>query len=299
LVLPSWGRGAEAALPIAETKIKDLYDSLTADQRKVLCFSIDDPLRKKALANWEITKPKIEDLSEVQQDCIEAILNGLLSEEGRPKFEKQMQDDGGGLSQYHIALFGEPGASTFEFVMTGRHMTIRADGNSIDKVAFGGPMVYGHAAVSFNEGADHKDNVFWYQGVRANEVFRSMNADQQAKALVEKSPKEDSIEHRSAGYDGIAVADLFADQKGLVEKVMHDLLSPYREEDVKEVMATIVKNGGLDRIHLAYYKMDEMNKNADIGQDKVWDIWRLEGPGFVWHFRGAPHVHTWVNIAEV
>jgi hypothetical protein len=30
----------------------------------------------------------------------------------------------------------------------------------------------------------------------------------------------------------------------------------------------------------------------------VWDNWRLEGPAFVWHFRGAPHVHVWVHIAD-
>ena len=31
---------------------------------------------------------------------------------------------------------------------------------------------------------------------------------------------------------------------------------------------------------------------------KIWDIWRLEGPNFVWHFRGAPHVHAYVNISQ-
>ena len=38
--------------------------------------------------------------------------------------------------------------------------------------------------------------------------------------------------------------------------------------------------------------------NEDVGSDKEWDIWRLEGPNFVWHFRGAPHVHAYVNIAR-
>jgi hypothetical protein len=42
---------------------------------------------------------------------------------------------------------------------------------------------------------------------------------------------------------------------------------------------------------LAFYKSE------DVGNDSVWDIWRLEGPSFVWHFRGAPHVHVWVNVA--
>ena len=36
----------------------------------------------------------------------------------------------------------------------------------------------------------------------------------------------------------------------------------------------------------------------DLGDDRVWDSWRLEGPSFVWFFRGTPHVHVWVNIAS-
>ena len=42
---------------------------------------------------------------------------------------------------------------------------------------------------------------------------------------------------------------------------------------------------------LAFYR------DGDIGNDQVWDCWRLEGPSFVWYFRGSPHVHVWVNIA--
>ncbi len=42
---------------------------------------------------------------------------------------------------------------------------------------------------------------------------------------------------------------------------------------------------------MAFYQDDDLNN------DKQWDIWRVEGPAFVWHFRGAPHVHAYVNIA--
>ena len=28
-----------------------------------------------------------------------------------------------------------------------------------------------------------------------------------------------------------------------------------------------------------------------------WDDWRLEGPSFLWHWRGYPHVHVWVHAA--
>jgi len=44
---------------------------------------------------------------------------------------------------------------------------------------------------------------------------------------------------------------------------------------------------------MAFYQQD------DLDNDKVWDIWRVEGPSFVWHFRGAPHVHSYINISEV
>ena len=36
----------------------------------------------------------------------------------------------------------------------------------------------------------------------------------------------------------------------------------------------------------------------EIGADRVWDNWRIEGPSFVWYFRGEPHVHVWVHIAD-
>jgi hypothetical protein len=52
------------------------------------------------------------------------------------------------------------------------------------------------------------------------------------------------------------------------------------------------KQGGLDTCSLAFYA------EGDIGDDEVWDNWRLEGPSFVFYFRGSPHVHMWINIGS-
>ncbi|MCG3777359.1 MAG: hypothetical protein JW388_0044 [Nitrospira sp.] len=57
-------------------------------------------------------------------------------------------------------------------------------------------------------------------------------------------------------------------------------------------MAALKKQGGLDKCHLSFYRAD------DLGKDEIWDNWRLEGPAFVWHWRGAPHVHVWVHVAD-
>ena len=39
-------------------------------------------------------------------------------------------------------------------------------------------------------------------------------------------------------------------------------------------------------------------RRDDLGDDGVWDNWRIEGPAFVWYFRGAPHVHSWIHVAD-
>lgn len=64
-----------------------------------------------------------------------------------------------------------------------------------------------------------------------------------------------------------------------------------RREDTDEVMDIVRRNGGLERIHLAFYKKRDL-------EDSPYHFWRLEGPGFVWNYRVLPHVHTYVNIAS-
>jgi hypothetical protein len=83
-----------------------------------------------------------------------------------------------------------------------------------------------------------------------------------------------------------------SDQKEHLQQVMEKLVEPYRQSDRDEVTQCLKKQGGLDACRLAYYAQ------GDIGKDGVWDNWRIEGPSFVWHYRGAPHVHVWVNVAD-
>jgi len=277
----------------AETAVKRFYDTLKDDQRKVICFPFDHPLRQKINANWAITKPTIEEFfTKEQQALIDEIFRGVVSPEGYGRFMKQMDDDAGGFGEYHVAVFGTPGSGQFEWEMTGRHVTIRADGDSVANAAFGGPIVYGHGEGDSQKGLP--GNVFYYQTQKANEVFKALDGKQREKALQPKAPKEDAVAVQGAAgkFPGLTVGELSSDQKGLVEEVIKVILAPYREEDVNEAIALQKAGGGLDALHMAFYE------SGDIGKDQEWDIWRLEGPNFVWHFRGSPHVHTYVNIAK-
>ena len=283
---------------LAETAVARFHKTLTSEQRKLLCFPFDDPLRKKVGNNWAIVKPKISELSTEQQALCQEIMKNLCSEEGYDRFMKQMEDDDGGFENYHVAVFGEPGTEKpFEWVLSGRHDTLRADGNSVEGAAFGGPIFYGHAADGHdNEDAKHTHNVWWYQGEQANKIFKTLEPSQRTQALVDRAepdtPKTTQLKGDRLPKTGLDIAGLDGQQKVMVRDLLTMMLSPFRACDAAEVRECLDVNGGVDKLRLTFFK------EGDIGNDGVWDIWKLEGPAFSWYFRGSPHVHTWLNVAR-
>ena len=294
---------ASTAPASAETLAARLHASLTPAQRAKVCFPWDyrhpkfGLLRTRVGNNWNATEPSVKSdfFTNDQQQLVREIFESLIEPEWHTRFDQQLEDDTGGFGhEQSIALLGEPGSGTFQFLLTGRHMTLRCDGDSAEHVAFGGPIFYGHDAGGFNEDKDHPGNVFWPQAVAANGVYSMLDGRQRSLALVDGLPKETAIGFRGGKGElaGIPASELSADQRAELERVLGILLEPYRTADRDEVRGCLERQGGLDRCRLAF------SKQGDIGNDGVWDNWRLEGPAFVWHFRGAPHVHVWVNIAD-
>jgi hypothetical protein len=233
--------------------------------------------------------------SKAQQDLLKQILTSILAgEEALNRISRNDQwDQGGGFASCGAHIFGEPAdGKKFAWLLTGHHLTLRCDGNSLEGAAFGGPMYYGHGANGYSE-----NNVYNYQTKAVLEVFKSLDAKQKEKAIVGGSPGEQarSIQLRKdpSVMPGIACTELTAEQKTLVEKVLQSLLSPYRKEDADEALQILKANGGLDKLHLAFYRDNRMNDN------ERWHFWRLEGPGFVWNYRILPHVHCYVQIGAI
>lgn len=295
--------GNESSKQPAETYVKLLYGSLTEKQRKAMCFDWDHVsgnrgvLRTHISNNWRITKPGIKSdfYTSDQQALIRQVFEGMLNPDWIERFDKQLQDDMGGYGKAQsIAIFGKPGDGKFEFVLSGRHLTLRCDGNTTEHVAFGAPIVYGHAASGYHEKPAHPSNVFWHQAKAANEVYQMLEGDQRKQALAPMAPDEASIAFRGkkGKFPGVAIAQLASDQKTAIQGVLQKLVEPFRKSDRDEVLAALQSQGGLNECNLVFYQGD------DLGSDGVWDNWRIEGPAFVWHYRGAPHVHVWVNVAD-
>lgn len=285
-----------------ETLVAQLYKSLKEEQKKEVCFEFDNPERMEVDNNWFIVDQKKFSIGKFfnkdQQDLVKQIFNSIHSEEYGPKVLAQVEEDNkslGGLNGCTVAMFGKPGEK-FEFVFTGRHVTRRCDGNSVEGTAFGGPIFYGHAAGGMdNEKPDHPGNAYWYQAKSTNKVYQILDEKQRKQALQLDGYKDErgtdtvKLTGKKEGLPGLRMADCGKDQQEEVKKVMKDLLAPFRKEDADEAMS-LLESSGFEHLHMAFYK------KGDIGGDGVWDVWQIEGPSMLWFFRGAPHVHCWVHI---
>lgn len=302
IILPhTLARGDKRPAASGETLVQQFYGSLNDEQKKKMLFPFDHALRHEIDNNWFITDAHIaKTFNKDQQALILDIFKSLHSEEYIDTVLKQVEHDNrgaGGFDDCSVALFGQPGSGKFEFVLTGRHVTRRCDGDSTEGAAFGGPIFYGHAAQAFNEKPDHPGNVYWYQAKRANEVFNMLDDKQRKAALLNTSRGENGadtvkLDDQSRTLAGLPVSELSKDQKAHVRKVMDDVLAPFRKADRDETMKLIEANQGFDKLHLSFYK------GEDIGDDGVWDVWQIEGPQMIWYFRGKPHVHTWVHVKQ-
>ena len=72
------------------------------------------------------------------------------------------------------------------------------------------------------------------------------------------------------------------------------MLAMFRSDDVSATLDTIRSTKMIDDLYVSWY-----DGKFDIGSDKVWDTWQIEGPDMVWYFRGQPHIHSYFHLKTV
>ncbi len=286
--------------PSAERLIARLAKTLTPAQRAEICLDWDQTdaergLLRNFIANhWQVTRPCVRSdfFTADQQATIRAIVMALLDPVWHERMVRQLADDtknhDWGENQ-SIALIGDPLArSRFMFLFTGRHITLRA-ARGLPDVAFGGPVVMGHAATGYWEQAHHPGNIFWPMARTASRLYDGLDAHQQAQAAVAALPSEAAI-----GFDvppvGVPCRLFDRRQRAALDGLLRDILAPFRAADRAHVMHCLAAQGGPTSLHLAFGRDKRMSAPD-------WDDWRLQGPSFVWHFQGYPHVHIWAHVA--
>ena len=345
----------------------ELYHSLSAEQRKAVCFDWDyrvdikygrkplhfaDPngvLLRTHMANaWKITPQLLASdfYTDAQRALVPEIMKTVLAPGWTEKLQKQGAEDYGGKwgEDQAIAFFGAPDAEHFQCLVTGFHLTLRAGSGHNTPAAFGGGIAQGHQPTGFYEQTGHPQNIWWFQSKLANGVYALLDEKQRSRALVKTqvpfattdpevvadldrvlrhpTPKElkrvDALFRKSldrttvrpgierddrreaeirfrgpkGAFPGLPIADMGREQQDAVHKTIDGLVEPYREEYRDQVMRCLQKQGGIEACSIAFYAQ------LDMGGDGEWDVWRIEGPSFVWYFRGAMHVHSWIHIAD-
>ncbi len=331
---------AAAAVPTpggADDAVTALYESLSDTQRREVCFGWDerarvvfgqpvtrDPngvvLRQHVSNTWLITPHKLgsDFYTDTQRMLIRRVLHTIFAPGWVDKIIKQAEDDVKKPWGDHqaLAIFGRPGDDRLQCVITGFHLTTRATVDKRSNVAFGGPITHGHQPSGFYEQVGHPDNIFWYQTVKANEIFQDLDKTQQDKALIkgampyyefdgkvdrgavtlktarQEPPREHDIRFRAESErPGLRIADMTSDLQAGLDELIVDLLKPYCDAYRQQVKLCLAAQGGLESCKLAFYQQ------YDLGDDHQWDNWRLEGPSLLWYFRGYPHVHIWIHVA--
>lgn len=272
----------------AETPVARFYKSLTVEQKSQLSFPDDHPLRSVFRDNWKIVEPTIGDLDRDQQSLCRAIFQGLCTDAGLERFDRQMRDDYGGFANYHVALFGEPGTERpFEWVLTGRHVTLRADGNRMAGPGFGGPIFYGHSAAV-------GENVWSHHARGATAIFEGLDREQKTRAIVTRSQAKLArvalLRGENAPETGLAVSTLDDPGKRQVQALLQELTTSFRAFDAQEITSCLIAEGGADRLRLAFHDIGEALPPGAL------PVWTLSGPAFSWYFHGDPHVHAWVVV---
>ncbi|HLY76059.1 MAG TPA: DUF3500 domain-containing protein [Planctomycetota bacterium] len=281
---------AKAVDRTAEDLIRELYTGLSAQQKSAVILPLD-AAERLGFHNKALGRKIGEVYTQSQQDLLGRILRALSSgEEGWRQISRDgTWDASKAFENCGANLFGDL-EGRFTWMFSGHHLTLRCDGNREVGPAFGGPLYYGHSPNGYSE-----RNVFSYQTKSALAVFESLDHDQREQAVAFEDPSEglESVKFRCTcdSTPGIPYPQLSKESRGLVQKLMRDLLGPFRKSDAEQALEVVRKTGGLEAMHLMFFR----DKEAKTSQP--WSFWRLEGPGFIWNFRVLPHVHTYVNIS--
>ena len=293
-----------ATLPAADANTDSmpmqLYKSLSDEQRAKVCLPSDHP-RRPYVSNWwyihrEYRIPKTFHAD--QQELIQKIFDSLHHPDHQAAINKQVEIDQYGQEKNApaVGFFGTPEDKDFEFIYTGHHVTRRCNAHTDKGLGFGGnPIFYGHFPKQFNETKDHPGNPYWYQGKLFNRFVQALDEKQQATGLVSSKPRSEKydavIKKNESDWSGLSCKSLDAEQKQLFLETMRQMLAMFRADDVNATLATIEKQGMVDRLYVSWY-----SGKFDIGSDRVWDTWQIEGPEMVWYFRGQPHIHSYFHL---
>jgi len=274
----------------------ELFAALPTEARAAACVAYDHPLRQchnrgvwmggltisAAAVDWD-TRRLLAD-----------VLHAGLSADGRNRVPLQDSTRFMGVNMMQLLICGDPRVEPYQFVLSGVHLNLRLGGADPEGAAFGGPQVYGDQRGDGRVGLPN--NVYRYQLEAAHRLIAALTPAERSRARVARAPAQVNIgvQGRGGRFDGVPIAQLAADKRRLARELVGSVLDTYADEDAAYAWQCLDRNGGVDALHFADYEQD-FNGGRRAG-DAPSQVFRLEGPAAVLHFRGEPHLHAFANV---
>lgn len=263
--------------PVKEIKNAAIHflESLSPELREQVSFSMDDKERK-AWSNLPATSFKREgvsfnEMSPEQRSKAHQLLQSTLSSQGYLKTTGIMHLDEilrslaavrrpnntpmFGHDLYWIGIFGNPKRDdAWGWQLDGHHLalniTIVGDEVSVR------PAFMGSDPARLPEGVYSGWNVQGAEDEKGKKLFKSLNATQRSKAVIDETAPRDVITGPTRGDQlktptGLPVSDLDAKQRRLFMSLLDEYVHNYEHEIAHIQMARILK-AGLEKIHFAW-----------------------------------------------
>ena len=284
--------GRSRTLEPVDVLARRLFASLDDEQRAGACVDYDHPLRQYHNRGvWGGGLGVFRGFDRAQRALLTDLLYAGLSEAGRERIPEEYFTRWPGVHSMRVLICGDPSAPPYQVILTGAHVNLRLGGKSREGAAFGGPQVYGDQRGNGEIGLP--GNLYRYQFLLAQRLLRGLDAGRRAEASLGEAPVQTAIglQGRGGRFAGTPVASLASEEKHVVRDLIDGILSTYPSRDVVYAQECLAANGGIDALFLAFYA------HGEDGPIPEAQVFRLEGPAAVFHFRGHPHVHAFMNVS--
>jgi len=287
--------------------------SLTPTQRALTFLDHDHPTRQITLTEAVHKTPHIGTLYNSQQaDLVHQMYNRMLSEQGRHWMRNTINLEGrfsGSILKIYSSDPTRPSLDNSQLVINGGHYMLRSEDVAGSGYALGGPVSYGQQIG--NNRYKVEGNAYKAHGDAMHRFHQSLDQNERQMAYQPSPPTELllQIQGHSAKIPGVKIADISDNAKEVAREMLGTLFSGFTTAQQSEAWSAIDENGGIDSLHVAMYTnfafYQDGARYSDLNQRQrktrgvpYSQVWRIEGPASVIHFKGFPHVHAYMNIVR-
>lgn len=299
----------------SEESLSALLSSMNETQRAHTFKDPQHPARQITNTIAVHTGPHIGTLfNHQQQDRIRNIYRSMLSENGLKMFHDTVNLEGK-FTASNFTIYGKNSTplSELQIQINGGHYMLRKGNEEQSGYAFGGPISYGQQIG--NGRFMVEGNAFKAHGDALHQFHKLLSQEERQQAYLTTPPSELDIQPlgESELIPGLAIGTTSKEARHAAKVLLDRIFDAYDKKQTAAAWAALNEHGGLDEVRISMftdfgfyknggsysqssYSQKTDSQNANPSDLPYIQVWRLEGPNSVIHFKGYPHVHAYINI---